>query len=192
MNTIISCHLDSVFLSPMADVKNGVHTGCCDNLSGVLCCAQLINHPDIHIEYTNGEETDMEGAKWVADHYSSADNFIVVIDCTEKATRWKSIKFTVENPANVDLKHIKNALRNFRGKYKLKELGVESEAYLYKKEGFSCVEIDIPVTGGLHNLHNRAHVEDIITASEAVKSIVDYMKNKERSEIIPVEIGERR
>lgn len=186
MNTIISCHLDSVFVSPMADVKNNVHTGCCDNLSGVLCCAQLIKYEGIHIEFTNGEETNLEGAKWVANHYSVDNNFIIVIDATEKAPRWRSIKFTVENPAFVDLRHIRNALRSFRGKYKIKELGTESEAYLYKREGFSCIEIDIPVTGGLHNLHNRAQVDDILIASEAIKALVDYMRDRERSQILPV------
>src|SRR5271157_813541 len=121
MHTIISCHLDSVFVSPMADVKNGVHTGCCDNLSGVLCCSQLIRYDNIHIEFTNGEETNLEGAKWVANHYSADNTFIVVVDATEKAPRWKSTQFTVENINGIDLKHLKKSLKSFRGKYKIKE-----------------------------------------------------------------------
>jgi len=183
MYVIISCHLDTIFNSPMADVKNGIQTGVCDNLSGVLCCSQLIGLEGIHIEFTNGEETNMEGARWVADRYSPDDTFLIVVDVTEKAPRWKSTQFTVENINGIDLKHIKKALKGFQGKYKVKETGAESEAWLYKKEGFSCLEIDIVVTGGLHNLHNRAQVSDILIASEAVKAITDYVKDKEKKEI---------
>jgi len=183
MDHIISCHIDSIFVSPMADVKNGVHTGCCDNFSGILCTAQLIKYPEIKIEYTNGEETNMEGARWVANHYSADDCFIIVVDVTEKAPRWKTTQFTVENINGIDLKHIKRALKSFQGKYKIKEIGAESEAWLYKKEGFSCVEIDIVATGGLHNLHNRAQVTDILVASEAIKSMVEYVKDKEKKDI---------
>jgi putative aminopeptidase FrvX len=167
----------------MADVKNGIQTGVCDNLSGVLCCSQLIGLDKIHIEFTNGEETNMEGARWVADRYSTDDTFLIVVDVTEKAPRWKSTQFTIENINGIDLKHIKKALKNFQGKYKVKETGAESEAWLYKKEGFSCIEIDIVVTGGLHNLHNRAQVVDILVASEAIKAIVEYVKDKEKKDI---------
>jgi putative aminopeptidase FrvX len=167
----------------MADIKNGIHTGCCDNLSGVLCVAQIISYPEVHIEFTNGEETNLEGAKWVANHYSPDNTFLIVVDVTEKAPRWKTTQFTVENIHGIDLKHIKKALKRFQGKYKIKEIGAESEAWLYKKEGFSCMEIDIVVTGGLHNLHNRAQVSDILVASEAIKSIVEYVKDKEKKDI---------
>ena len=183
MHVIISCHLDSIFVSPMADVKNGTHTGCCDNLSGVLCAAQLIKYPEIHIEYTNGEETNLEGAKWVANHFSPETTFIIVIDVSEKAPRWKNISFTVENINEFDLKHIRKSLKHFQGKYKIKELGAESEAWLYKKEGFSCVEIDIMTVGGLHNLHNHSEVKDILMASEAIKAISDYVKDKEKKDV---------
>ena len=125
----------------------------------------------------------MEGARWVINHYPPEKNFIIVVDVTEKSTRWKTIQFTVENINEVDLKHIRKALKNFQGKYKLKEVGVESEAWLYKKEGFSCVEIDIVVTGGLHNLHNRAQISDILVASDAIRAIVDYVKDKEKKDI---------
>jgi putative aminopeptidase FrvX len=176
----------------MADVKNGIHTGCCDNLSGVLAVAQLIQNDDICIEFTNGEETNLEGAKWVANHYSASEWFIIVVDTTDRSTHWKNIQFTVENPGHVDIKHIKRALRPFYGKYKLREFGVESEAWLYKREGFSCVEIDVPVALGLHNLHNKAKVSDIIICSEAMKVIADYMKEKTREQILPVEHTEER
>ena len=183
MYSVISCHMDNIFKDPMSDIKNGIQTGTCDNLAGILSCAQLINIPEIHIEFTNDEENSMGGAKWVANHFSVDDTFLIVVDVTEKAPRWKSTQFTVENINGIDLKHIKKALKRFQGKYKVKEVGGESEAWLYKKEGFSCVEIDIVVTGGLHNLHNRAQVADILVASEAIKSIVEYVKDKEKKDI---------
>ena len=183
MNPIISCHMDNIFKDPMSDIKNGIQTGTCDNLAGILSCAQLINIPEIHIEFTNDEENSMGGAKWVSDHFSVDNTFLIVVDVTEKAPRWKSTQFTVENINGIDLKHIKKALKGFQGKYKIKETGAESEAWLYKREEFSCIEIDIVVTGGLHNLHNRAQVSDILIASEAIKAVVDYVKDKEKKDI---------
>ena len=183
MHPIISCHMDNIFKDPMSDIKNGIQTGTCDNLTGILSCAQLIGIPEIHIEFTNDEENSMGGARWVAAHFSSDNTFIIVVDVTEKAPRWKSTQFTVENINGIDLKHIKKSLKKFQGKYKIKEIGAESECWLYKREGFSCVEIDICVNGGLHNLHNRAQVADILIASEAIKSIVEYVKDKEKKDI---------
>ena len=45
------------------------------------------------------------------------------------------------------------------------------------------MENDIVVTGGLHNLHNRAQISDILVASEAIKSMVEYIKDKEKKDI---------
>src|SRR5574340_625759 len=120
MYVIVSCHLDTIFNSPMADVKNGIQTGVCDNLSGVLACAQLVGMSGIHIEFTNGEETNMEGAKWVANRYSPDDKFLTVLTVTEKAPIRKSTQFTDENSNAIDLIHIKRALKVFKGKYKIK------------------------------------------------------------------------
>ena len=185
MQVVISCHLDTVFKDPFSEVKDGIQTGSCDNVSGVLACAQLIKFPEINIQFTHSEEDGMGGARWVAAHFSPETTFLVVVDCIERAPRWKSINFTVENFSNVDPVHIKRALKSFARHYVLREYGSESEAWLYREKGFSCLEVDIPVTGGLHNLTNRARVGDILAAADAMKAIVDYFSQKSRSEILP-------
>ena len=183
MHVIISAHLDTIFKDPMSDVKNGIQHGTCDNLSGILAVAQLIKYENIHIEFTNDEESNMGGAKWISDHFSPEENFIIVVDVTDRSSKWKKVSFTVENYNKIEAKFIKSLLKEFSGRYILREWGQESEAWLYKEKGYSCLEIDVPVSGGLHNLHNRARVSDILTASEAIKKLVDGIEAKEREEI---------
>jgi hypothetical protein len=181
MKVIVSCHLDSVFQDPMAMFRDGILTGVCDNLAGILTCAQLINKEGIYVEFTNDEEKNMDGARYVAKLYSADDTFMVIVDGTERGKNWENIYFTVENWFGIQLKHIKRALKPLLGHYRMKERGGESEAWLYKDLGFACLEIDIPVAGGLHNLKNKARLVDILKASEAIGLIFDYVKDKEKS-----------
>jgi hypothetical protein len=180
MQIIISTHFDTIFRDPFATLKGGILYGTCDNLAGILATAQIIGREDIFIEYTNCEESTMGGARNVAKEHSADNSFMLVVDVTERGRNWDKIYFTVENYFGIQLKYIKNALKSLSGHYRVKEKGTESEAWLYRDLGFACLEIDIPVTGGLHNLKNRARVIDIIKSSEAIGLICDYLKDKDR------------
>ena len=181
MNVIISCHIDSIFKDPMATCKDGYLFGACDNLAGMIACAQLINKEGMKIEWTNDEEMHMDGARYVAKENSADDVFMIVVDVTERGKNWDKIYFTVENYAGIQLKHIKKALKSMNGHYKILERGAESEAWLYRDLGFACLEIDVPVSGGLHNLKNKARLVDILKASEAIGLVCDYLKDKDRT-----------
>jgi len=181
MNVICSCHFDTIFLDPFSTVKNGTLYGTCDNLAGILATAQLIGKEGMFIEYTNCEESTMGGARNVARDHSADDTFMLVVDVTERGKNWEKLYFTVENYAGIQLKHIKKALHPLNGHYKLIERGTESEAWLYRDLGFACLEIDVPVSGGLHNLKNKARLVDILKASEAIGLIFDYLKDKDRT-----------
>jgi acetylornithine deacetylase/succinyl-diaminopimelate desuccinylase-like protein len=180
MKVIVSCHCDSVFLDPFARVIDGMLIGACDNIAGILACAQLVNE-GIHIEFTEDEERHMEGARYVAKRHSSEDTFFIVVDVTTRGKQWDKINFTVENFFGIQVKHIKAALRGLS--YKLVTGGAESEAWLYKELGFACLEIDIPVIGGLHSLDGKARVGDILGAAAGIKALHNYLQDKERSKL---------
>ena len=176
MNIIISCHLDSVFTTPFADWQDGVFRGACDNFAGVLAMGYLVHEmPDLHLEFTESEETTMDGARQLARIYKPDETLFIVIDVTEKSRKWKSINFTVENYHRIQEKHIKSALKSLKGKYKLKPVGTESEAWLFRDKGFPTLEVDVPVIGGLHNLQGVARGEDMWAVAEAVKLLAEYL-----------------
>lgn len=181
MKVIISCHIDSIFKDPMATTKDGYLLGACDNLAGILACAQLIGREGIKIEWTNDEEMHMDGARYVAKENSADDTFMIVVDGTERGRNWDRVHFTVENYFGIQPKHIKKALQPLNGHYRIIERGGESEAWLYRDLGLACLEIDVPVSGGLHNLKNKARLVDILKASEAIGLICDYLGGKDRT-----------
>lgn len=183
MKVIISCHMDTIFKDPFATFKDGILLGTCDNLAGILACAQLLNREGIFIEFTNDEEMHMDGARYVAKTNSADNTFIIVVDVTERGKNWEKIHFTVENYSGIQLKHIKKALKPLEGHYRIIEKGTESEAWLYRDLGFACLEIDIPVMGGIHNLKNRTKLINIVKSSEAIGLIFDYLKDKDRATI---------
>ena len=165
----------------MATCKDGYLFGACDNLAGMIACAQLINKEGMKIEWTNDEEMHMDGARYVAKENSADDVFMIVVDVTERGKNWDKIYFTVENYSGIQLKHIKKALKSMNGHYKILERGAESEAWLYRDLGFACLEIDVPVFGGIHNLKNKVRLVDILKASEAIGLICDYLGGKDRT-----------
>jgi putative aminopeptidase FrvX len=184
VNVIISCHLDSVFTTPFADWQDGVFRGACDNFAGVLAMGYLVHEmPDLHIEFTESEETTMDGARQLARIHKPDETLFIVIDVTDRSRGWKSIHFTIENYHRIQEKHIRQALKSLRNKYKLKPLGTESEAWLYKDKGFPTLEVDVPVMGGLHNLQGVARGEDIWAVSEATKLLAAYFQDKTLREI---------
>lgn len=183
INVIVSCHIDTIFRDPFATTRDGYLNGTCDNLAGILACAQLIGREGIFIEWTNDEEGRMDGARYVAKDHSADDTFIIVADVTERKKNWDKIHFTAENWFGIQPKHIKKALQPLSGHYRMTERGLESEAWLYKDLGFATLEIDIPVSGGIHNLKNKARLIDIQKSAEAIDLIRMYLLDKTREQI---------
>jgi len=184
VNIIVSCHYDTVFKDPFACFEDGILKGACDNIAGVLAMGHLMHEaPGLHYELTEDEEVGMDGARSLAKAYSSDDTLFIVIDVTERAKRWKSILFTIENFHRIQPKHIKTALKSFYGKYRLRPTGTESEAWLYRDKGFATVEIDIPVAGGLHNLKGVVRGEDMWAVAEATRLLAEYFAPKNIREI---------
>jgi len=182
LKIVISTHLDTVFRDPFAKIIDGNLIGSCDNLASILAIAQIIGEPGLNVEFTEDEEMHMDGAKYVAKKHNTEDTFIIVQDVTNRSQRWNKINFTIENFFGIDVKHIKKALKGF--KYITKVQGMESEAWLYKNLGFACLEIDVPVSGGLHSLDGRSRIEDILKVGEAVKCLVGYISGKSREELL--------
>lgn len=190
MNVVISCHFDTVFRDPYARVINGTLIGACDNIAGVLAVAQLIGEPNLEVEFTEDEEMHMDGARYVAKKHSADDTFLLVIDVTNRGRNWNKTHFTVENWFGIRTALLRKALKPFAGKYKMTEHGAESEAWLYRAQGFACAEIDVPVAGGLHSLEGKARVEDILVASQAIKTLAEYIRGCNREDICdPYKVG---
>ncbi len=183
MNVIISSHFDTIFRDPAATFEKGYLNGVCDNLAGMLACAQLINREGIIIEFTDHEEDTMGGARNISRFHSADDTFMLVVDVSERKKNWDKIHFTVENWFGIQPKHIKKALQPLSGHYRMTERGLESEAWLYKDLGFACLEIDIPVSGGIHNLKNKARLIDIQKSAEAIDLIRIYLLDKTGEQI---------
>jgi hypothetical protein len=184
VNIIVSAHLDTVFTTPFAEWKDGIFRGACDNFAGVLAMGYLVHEaPDLHIEFTESEETTMDGARQLAKIYKPEDTLFIVIDVTDRSRHWKSINFTIENFHRIQPKYIRAALKPLQGKYKLRPTGTESEAWLYRDKGFCTLEVDVPVTGGLHNLQGVARGEDMWSVAEATKLLAEYLAPKNIREI---------
>ena len=160
----------------------GVLQGACDNIASILAAAQLIGDDDLEIQFTEEEEMHMDGARYLAKDHNPQEDFIIVLDGTDSKKNWK-IHFTVENWYGIKEKHIRKALKSFTGRYKLNRDGTESEAWLYGELGFACLELDVPVCGGMHNLEATAKVTDILQTARAIRAVADYVKTKTREEL---------
>jgi hypothetical protein len=177
MNCIISCHLDSVFNPDVAFMSytNGKLTG------ALLACALIIKElPDVQIEFNEAEETTMDGARQTARKNDNKTTLFIVMDVTDAAG---GKTFTVENIHRVKSSEIRKALENFKGKYKIIPNGTESEAWVYKDQGFCTLEVDIPVRGGIHSLGSTTSFENVKIVSEAIIALVKYFKEKTLAEI---------
>jgi len=185
MNIIVSAHLDTVFKDPYARFKDGILKGSCDNISGVLAMALVMhNSPGIHVELTEDEEMYMDGCRQLAKKANQAEDMFIVIDVCDRSKHWsKGINFTVENLHRVQLHHIRTALKPLSKQYKLRPEGEESEAWVYKDLGFACIEVDVPVNGGIHNLDGWTRGEDIWAVSEATRLLAEYFAPKNIREI---------
>lgn len=181
MKIIISAHLDTIYKDPMGTIEGGIFIGPCDNICSILAIGRILGEVEAKIELTNDEEAHMDGARYVARENDPRETLVIVLDVTEQFKR--KVNFTVENICSIKMNHVKKALKGFRGKYKVNLKGEESEAWLYRDMGFCVIEIDIPVSGGIHNLKAKANIEDIKIVAEVIKALVNYFKDKNRESL---------
>lgn len=186
MKIIISSHIDTVFKDPFCKFKQGILKGANDNFASILALGRIIDdpiwlEPTIEVAMTEDEELSMDGAKYVALQNNPKDTLIIVQDVTKKTG--KKINFTIENVHEVKFSEIKKALKDFTKKYRIVQNGTESEAWLYAEKGFSVIEIDVPVAGGLHSLDSISLSEDQAVSAKALLALLYYFKDKEISAI---------
>src|SRR4030042_5225640 len=80
---VISCHADTGFQTHRLRRTDGVFHGHLDNFIGVYAVMNAyfsgrLDLPNVRVELTYGEETDMEGAYEVLDTLSPNDTVVVV------------------------------------------------------------------------------------------------------------------
>jgi len=185
MKIVISCHVDTVFSQPYGILRNGIFEGANDNFASILALGRIIDDPIfmdplIELQLTEDEEMYMDGARTIAERNNPKDTLIIVMDVTDVGARYS---FTIENVKEIRKAEIKKALKSFGKRYKIVDEGTESEAWLYAKQGFSVLEVDIPVKGGLHSLSSTSTVENQKAAAEAVLALLVYFKDKDISAI---------
>lgn len=185
MKIIISSHIDTVFNQPYAIFRQGILTGANDNFASTVALGRIMDDPvwesgNLEIQFTEDEEMYMDGAATIARRNNPKDTLIIVLDVTGVAGKHS---FTIENIHEVKTEEIKKALKNFKGKYKIIKDGTESEAWLYAEKGFSVIEVDIPVRGGIHSLNSTSKVVDHRAVADAVLALIYYFKDKDISAI---------
>jgi hypothetical protein len=90
-NLVISCHADTGFRNHRLRLdKNGDYHGHLDNFVGVHATMNAyfsgeLDYPNVRIELTYGEETDMEGAYEVMETLHP-DDTVIVVDVTGTKT----------------------------------------------------------------------------------------------------------
>jgi hypothetical protein len=186
MKIIISCHCDTVFTQPYCKCRDGVLEGANDNFSSIMAISRTLDDPiwkgtEVELQLTEDEEMYMDGAKAIAKKNNPKDTLIIVMDVTDAKIRKGN--FTVENVHEIKISEIKKALVSFVKRYRIVKNGSESEAWLYAENGFSVLEIDIPVSGGLHSLNSKSKTEDHAVVSKAILALIYYFKDKDISAI---------
>ena len=154
---IFSCHADTGFRSHRLQLdKNGDYYGHLDNFIGVFALMNAyfsgqFDYPDIRIELTYGEETDMEGAYKVMDSLHSYDT-VIVIDVTGAET---VSDITIEKCSDPGMKaFISDALKGLS--YELYEgcpdpVADKDESDVYMEKVKRVCFLGIPCTGGDYN-----------------------------------------
>lgn len=87
---VISCHADTGFPGHRLERFGDLYRGHLDNFAGVYAVMRAFFSGElppggVRIELTEGEETDMAGARRVAESLSS-DDLVIVVDVTGAAT----------------------------------------------------------------------------------------------------------
>ena len=172
---IFSCHADTGFRSHRLRLDtNGNYYGHLDNFVGVFALMNAyfsgnLDYPDIRIELTYGEETDMEGALRVMDTLHSYDT-VIVIDVTGAET---NSDITIEKCSDPEMQDfIRNALEGLS--YKMYEdcpdpVADEDESDVYREKVKKVCFLGIPCTGGDYNAGMvTAKAKSVKSATEAI------------------------
>jgi hypothetical protein len=153
---VISCHADTGFQTHRLRRTDGVFCGHLDNFIGVYAVMNAyfsgrLDLPNVRVELTYGEETDMEGAYEVLDTLSPNDT-VVVVDVTGANTRRD---FTIEKCASPAMQGFVN--RALKGmSYDLYEgcpdpVANEDESDVYTQKLRNVFFLGIPCYGGDYN-----------------------------------------
>jgi len=154
---LISCHADTGFRNHRLRLdRNGDYYGYLDNFVGVYAVMNAyfsgeLDYPNIRIELTYGEESDMEGAYEVMETLHH-DDIVIVVDVT--GTRTKA-DITIEKCSDPEfIGFITEALKGIS--YDLYEgcsdpIADEDECDLYKEKIRKVCFLGIPCTGGDYN-----------------------------------------
>ena len=160
---VISCHADTGFRSHRLRCdRNADYHGHLDNFVGVYAVMKAyfsgkLDYPDIRIELTYGEETDMEGAYEVMSTLQP-DDTVVVVDVT--GTRTNS-DIVIEKCSNPETKSfVTKALQGLS--YDLYEgcpdpVADQDESDVYREKLRKVFFLGIPCVGGDYN-------SDMVTA----------------------------
>lgn len=163
---VVSCHADTGFRSHrLKRTEDGMCFGHLDNFAGVHAVMNAyfsgrMDLPNVRIELTYGEETEMEGAYEVLDTLSASD-VVVVVDVTGTQTN-KDI--TIEKCRSRKVQSfVKVALANLS--YDLYEgcpdaVTDEDECDVYTEELEHVFFLGIPCHGGNYN-------DDLVSCREA-------------------------
>ena len=154
---VISCHSDTGFISQsLRKLENDLLHGHLDNFSGVYAVMKAyfsgrLCQDYIHIEFTWGEETDMEGAYELLNHLEKND-LVVVVDVTGVPTEKD---FVIEKCKNPILKEFLN--ESLQGmSFDLYEncldpVSIYDEVDVYSTSCPYVCFLGIPCTGGDYN-----------------------------------------
>jgi len=175
---IFSCHSDTGFRSHRLRIDmNGDYHGHLDNFAGVFALMNAyfsgqLDYPDIRIELTYGEETDMEGAVRVMDTLHSYDT-VIVIDVTGAET---DSDITIEKCSDPEMQDfIMKALEGIS--YTMYEecpdpVADQDESDIYREKVKKVCFLGIPCSGGDYNAGMvKAKRKSVEVAAQAIIKI---------------------
>jgi hypothetical protein len=154
---IISCHADTGFHNHRLRIDgNGNYYGHLDNFIGVHTVMNAyfsgdLDYPNVRIELTYGEETDMEGAYQVLETLDVND-MVIVVDVTGAET---DADFTIEKCSDPGMKFfVTDSLQGLS--YDLYEdcpdpVADEDESDVYREKISKVCFLGIPCSGGDYN-----------------------------------------
>ena len=172
---IFSCHADTGFRNHRLRLNaNGDYYGHLDNFVGVFAMMNAyfsgqLDYPDVRIELTYGEETDMEGAIKVMNTLHSYDT-VIVIDVTGTET---GSDITIEKCSDPEMQDF--VIKALEGlSYTMYEgcpdpVANEDESDVYKEKVRKVCFMGIPCKGGDYNAGMvTAKPESVKSATEAI------------------------
>jgi hypothetical protein len=154
---VISCHADTGFRNHRLRLdENGDFYGYLDNFVGVHAVMNAyfsgkLDYPNVRIELTYGEETDMEGAYQILETLD-IDDTVIVVDVTGAKT---TADITIEKCSDPEMKDfVKTALKGLS--FDLYEdcpdpVADEDESDVYREKLRKVCFLGIPCLGGDYN-----------------------------------------